>query len=82
MKTLGLAMCLTTAALVFPVTARGGELYLGFLWDWKIEVALAWVSWILSLNWLFRQALVLALRTPGSRLRAGERIIRAGADAS
>lgn len=82
MKTLGFASCLTTAALVLPVTAPSGEAYLRFVWDWRIEVVAAWLFWTPSLNWLFRQALVLALRTPGSRLRAAERIIRSGTDAS
>lgn len=82
MKTLGLSFCLATATLVLPVTARGGEAYLRFVWDWRIEVAGAWLLWIVGLNWLLRQAMVMALRTPGSRLRAGERIIGSGIDAS
>jgi hypothetical protein len=61
------------AAAVAPAVLAGGESYLSLIVAFPVGAVVTLTSWALSVNWLLRQLLVVALRTPGSRMRAGTR---------
>lgn len=73
MRTLGVAWCGVLAAAIAPCLLPGGDAYLRLIWEHRAAALATVVLWVLVFNWLLRQALVVALRVPGSRIRAGTR---------
>lgn len=74
MRTLGLSWCLVGAALAAPAVLRGGDVYLQLLWAFRWWTLVTAVLWVAPLNYVFRQVLVIAMRTPGARMRAEVRV--------
>ena len=82
MRTLGLSWCLVGAALAVPALLRGGKTYVRLLWAFPWWTLITATLWVVLLNYFFRQVLVVAMRTPGSRMRAQTRLQAEDARAS
>lgn len=74
MRTLGLSWCLVGAATIVPALLKGGEAYVQLLWAFRWWTVVTAVLWVALLNYVFRQVLVIAMRTPGARMRAEVRV--------